>query len=157
MSWDTNVVGVLLLSVRNNVDSTDRQWIFTPWHIRCKMDWGTLLPAVLAPVWWQIARIGGRDQRSSGLVIGHTDASHPLCTLQCMKVWWEKNARGDFQSCTIIQNQQQTSKNWERAGVFVLVTCTILSHIHNQVVDSRCSGYCFSKREEQNSEFLCKV
>lgn len=48
-------------------------------------------------------------------------------------------------------------QNQKRAGWFVLLTCTILSHIHNQIVDSRCSGYCFSKRGAESTVSVTRV
>lgn len=48
----------------------------------------------------------------------------------------------------------QKCKRWVKTGrvdMFVRITCTILGHIHNKAVDSRCSGYCFPERDEQNS------
>lgn len=71
----------------------DEQRIFRPSHSRCKTDWGTLLPAVLAPVWWRTSRSGGWDRRAPGWGTRRTDAPHPLCTLRRPGAWWVKKQK----------------------------------------------------------------
>lgn len=125
MSLDTYVAGIFLISMKIDVEATDGQRIFTPWHIRCRMDWETLLPAVPALVWWQIAKIGGRDQRASGSVMGHTDASHPLCTLQCVRAWWVKKQEETFSHVKSKSKSTTDEQKLEEGG------CVCTRHLYN--------------------------
>lgn len=130
--------------------------IFRPWHIRCRRGWGPPLPAVQAPVWWQTSRLGWTDRGASGWVTGHRDAPHPLCTLQCTETWWEKYECTEIHeiktslseifpksACLSWATKTLKSTLTLKLNKSVNLTCTILSHIYNKVVDCSCFGHRF--------------